>query len=161
MRLEPLFIRLANGSVTYTDVVDSLLATTTHEPSKEIAMKAKEVSVDLSVFKRDFGSMLQDLIDNGINQTLINYVNSYMKPSLEEIVESSNGGRTGEKRSIIIKAADAPWIEAIVCYNLCLFIKAYGIKEIKQCAVCKKFFTNKGKYAVYCSDMCKGSRSQR
>lgn len=161
MRIEPLFVRFANGSVTYRDVLDSLLSSTTHEPSKEIATKAKETAVDLSVFRKDFGNMLQDFIDNGINQHLINYVNSYMKPSLEEIVESSNGGSTGEKRYIIIKAADTPWVEAVVCYNMCLYIKAYGVKELKCCAVCKKFFTNKGKYAVYCSDTCKGSRNQR
>ena len=158
MRQEPLFVRFANGTVTYSDILDSFLASSTHEPSKAIAMKAKETSVDLSVFKKDFSSMLRDLIDNGINQQLINYVNSYMKPSLEEIVESVAAGRAGENRFVIIKAGDAPWVEAVVCYNLCLYIKTYGIKEIKQCAVCKKYFTNKGKYAVYCSDACKGNR---
>jgi hypothetical protein len=158
MRSEPLFVRFANGTVSSLDILGSLIATTNHEPSKNIAEKAKELVVDLSVFRKDFCSMIQDLIDNGISQQLINYVDSYMKPSLEEIVDSSNGGRTGERRYVIIKAEDAPWIEALVCYNLCLFIKAYGVKEIKQCYTCKKYFTNKGKYAVYCSDSCKGSK---
>jgi hypothetical protein len=159
MRTEPLFIRFANGQASAVDILDSLLSTTTHELSKDIAFKKKDDLPDLSIFRKDFGNMLRDLIDSGINQQLINYVNSYMKPSLEEIVESSGGGRAGEKRHIIIKAEDTPWIEAIVCYNLCLYIKMYGIREIKQCAVCRKFFSNKGKYATYCSDVCKGSKS--
>ena len=157
MRQEPLFVRFANGQVEHPDILESFLSSSTHEPSREIVLKAKESSADLSLFRRDFSNMVRDIIDNGVNQHFINYVNSYMKPSLEEIVESSNGGRTGEKRFVIIKAGDTPWIEAAVCYNLCLYIRAYGTKEIKQCKVCKKYFSNKGKYAVYCSDACKGS----
>lgn len=157
---EPLFVRFANGSVSYTDILDTVIASTMHDPTREIASKAKDTAADLSIFKRDFSNMVQDLVDNGTNQQSINYINSYMKPSLEEIVESTADGRTGEKRYVIIKAADAPWVEAVVCYNLCLYIKAYGIKELKRCAVCKKYFTHKGKYAVYCSDLCKGSKNK-
>jgi hypothetical protein len=157
MRQEPLFIRFANGQVSATDIIDSFLSTTEHPLSKDIGTKAKGRLPDLSVFKNDFKNLLLDLIDNGINQRLINYVDSYMKPSLEEIVESSGEGRTGERQYIILKAEDTPWVEAIVCYNLCLYIKAYGYRELKECPVCKKFFSNKGKYAKYCSDSCKGT----
>jgi len=160
VRREPLFINYLNGQMTALDVVDSFVAETTHEPSKAIAQKIKEHLPDLSAFKNDFKGCLLDLIDNGINQRFINYVNSYMKPSLEEILQSSGGGRTGESQYIIIKAEDTPWIEAMVCYNLCLFIKAYGFKEIKQCATCRKFFSYKGKYAKYCSDACKGLKHE-
>jgi hypothetical protein len=98
-----------------------------------------------------------DLIDTGISKRLINYLNDYMKPSLEEIVEGGSNSRAGEKRQIILKAKDTPWIEAIVCYNLTLYIKMYGIAEIKRCPICSKFFSHKGKYAKYCSDACKSS----
>ena len=58
---------------------------------------------------------------------------------------------------MILKEKDTPWVEAIVCYNFCLYIKMYGISEIKLCPVCSKFFSHKGKYAKYCSDACKTS----
>jgi hypothetical protein len=70
-------------------------------------------------------------------------------------VEGGGGSRAGEKRWVQIKAEDAPWVEAVVCYNLCLYIRMYGIKELKRCPKCQKFFSNKGKYAKYCSDICK------
>jgi hypothetical protein len=158
MREEPLYVRFANGLDDSRSIARSFLAVSQHEPSRQIAQTVLEGSLDLVPFRNDFKSMLQDLIDNGVNQRLINYVDSYMKPSLEEMVESTLTARTGEKRHVNIKSADTPWVEAVVCYNLCLFIKAYGIKEIKRCATCLKFFTNKGKYAVYCSEECKKDR---
>jgi hypothetical protein len=78
-----------------------------------------------------------------------------MKPSLIEYVESDNIGKVGENRYISIKEEDTPWFEAIICYNLCIYIKVYGIKAIKQCPVCNKIFSTKGKYAKYCSESCK------
>jgi hypothetical protein len=158
MKTEPLFVRFANGTISYVDVIDSFISSTDHESSKAIAQKARDTPVDLSVFKKDFSSMICDLVESGVNQQFINYVNSYMKPSLEEIVDTKGGGRAGEHRYVIIKAEDAPWVEAMLCYNLCIYIKMYGIRELKQCKVCKKFFSHKGKYAAYCSDFCKGTR---
>jgi hypothetical protein len=158
MRQEPLFIRFVNGQVSAVDIVELFLSSTKHQQSIEIATRLKDKSPDISVFRNDFKNLLMDLIDNGVNQRLINYVNSYMKPSLEEVCESSGGGRAGESQYIFIKAEDTPWVEAIVCYNLCLYIKAYGFRELKLCPVCKKFFSNKGKYAKYCSESCKGNK---
>jgi hypothetical protein len=155
MKQEPLFIKFANGEVNILDVLERFLSTTQHEPTKKIIEKAKDTLPDLSVFRKDFAGALMDLIESGINQHFINYVDSYMKPSLEEFVEGSGGSRSGEKRWVQIKAEDAPWVEAVVCYNLCLYIRMYGIKELKRCPKCMKFFSNKGKYAKYCSDICK------
>lgn len=155
MRREPLFIRFANGLVNAQEIVVSFRDNTHHTESKAIASTLLEDPPDLTVFKKDFKKALCDIIDNGINNQVINYLNSYMKPSLLEIVDGGGKNRAGEIRQIILKAADAPWLEAIVCYNLCLYIKAYGIQELKLCPVCKKFFSNKGKYSKYCSEPCK------
>lgn len=158
MRREPLFIRFANGISGAEDIISSFLAATEHKPSIEIAERALENIPDLLVFKKDFKKALVDLIDNGINNQFINYMNSYMKPSLMELVEGSGSNVTGEKRGIYLKEEDTPWVEAIVCYNLSLYLKVYGISQLKRCTVCHKFFSNKGKYAKYCSEACKGNK---
>ena len=160
MRREPLFVRFANSEANASDIIQSFLSNSEEEKSNKIAEKAANSIPDLNIFKRDFQEALEDLIDSGVNQRFINYVNSYMKPALTEYVEGSGGSRSGEKRWISIKEEDTPWIEAIVCYNLSLYIRMYGLKEIKRCPVCRKFFSNKGKYAKYCSDPCKGRGSK-
>lgn len=156
MRREPLFIRFANGLTEPEEIILSLLENVKHKKSIEIAKKSLDSPPDLNVFRRDFKRALTDLIDNGINNQFINYLDSYMKPSLLETVK--DGDRNiSERREIFLKAEDTPWIEAIVCYNLSLYLKIYGINELKKCAVCEKFFSNKGKYAKYCSETCKAS----
>lgn len=154
MKKDPLFIRFANGDAGAQDVV-SALSESDHKFTAETAGKALENLPDMSQFRVDFKKMLADLIENGVSRRIVNYVDSYMKPSLEEFVESIQGGRAGEKRKVAIKAADTPWPEALLCYNMCLYLKMYGIRELKRCPVCKKFFCHKGKYAKYCSDNCK------
>jgi len=160
MRVEPLFIRYANGSASTESIIKSYLSIVEDGNSKEIAEAALISIPDLTMFRRDFRNCIDDLIDNGINNQFINYVDSYMKPSLEEYIEGSNASRTGEKRRVIIKAEDTPWIEAMVCYNMSLYIRVYGISEIKHCPNCGNFFSHKGKYAKYCSDICKGNASK-
>ena len=157
MRDEPLFIKFLNGQVNHIQVIDMVLNSSEDDRSRSIAESKKESDVDLSIFREDFKKAVIDLIDNGINQRVINYVDSYMKPSLEEFMDTNPGSRSGEKRHVSIKAEDAPWIEALICYNLCIFIKVYGFQDIKQCATCGKFFSHKGKYAKYCSEVCKGT----
>jgi len=155
MRDEPLFIKFLNGQINHTHIVDTVINTSKDQRSKDIAEGKKGENVDLSLFREDFKKVIVDLIDNGVNQRVINYIDSYMKPSLEEFLEPNRGSRVNESRYVSIKAADAPWLEAVVCYNLCIFLKVYGISDIKQCATCGKFFSHKGKYAKYCSDPCK------
>ena len=147
-RIEPLFVRFANGDSTTMDVLKAL-EDCKDEKTKEIVSKALENPPDLSVFRADFKNMLSDLAENGVSRRVINYVDSYMKPSLEEFMEGVSS-RSGESRWVAIKADDTPWPEALVCYNMCLYLRVYGIREFKSCATCGKFFTNKGKYAKYC-----------
>lgn len=158
MRVEPLFVRFSNKVTGADGVVKSFINNTEHSKSINIAREALDNVPDLSVFRKDFRNALEDLIDNGINGQFTNYLNCYMKPSLSEVLEGDGRNTTGEKRWVIIRDADAPWIEALICYNLTLYIKAYGFKELKKCPVCTKFFTNKGKYSKYCSELCKGKK---
>ena len=151
MKREPLFIRFANNLINEKQIIESFLAENKDEKSKVIAEETLTSPPDLFIFKRDFKNLLTDIIDNGINKEAINYIDSYMKPSLEEILDTKNG----DYRYVILKTKEAPWVEAMLCYNLVLYIKAYGLKEIKQCPVCNKFFTTNGKYAKYCGDICK------
>jgi hypothetical protein len=155
VRDEPLFIKFLNGQVNQEQIIDSVIGSSKDQRSKDIAAAKMGAMIDLSIFREDFRKVVGDLIDNGINQRVINYIDSYMKPSLEEFQEPNQGSRMNESRYVGIKADDAPWIEAIVCYNLCIFIKVYGFKDIKQCTSCGKFFSHKGQYAKYCSDVCK------
>lgn len=156
MKIEPLFIRVANRKVGALEVIQSFIQSSQDDISIKIAKDCLDNLPDISMFIKDFSEVLEDLIDNGINQRLVNYLNSYMKPSLSEVLDTSGGSRAGESRYIFLKDAKAPWVEAIVCYNLSLFIKAFTFSTIKKCPVCSKFFTNKGKYSKYCSDSCKG-----
>lgn len=158
MRREPLFVRFANMQINTDGVIKSYISISEHSKSISIAEEALENIPDLSVFRKDFSNALEDLIDNGINRELINYLDCYMKPSLSEVLENEGRNLTSEKRWVIIKDKDAPWVEATLCYNLTLYIKAYGHSELKRCPVCKKFFTNKGKYAKFCSDSCKDKK---
>lgn len=148
-KIEPLFVRFANGEASAEDVIGAM-SSSKDAKTKEIVSKALTTVPDLSVFRTDFKSMLSDLAENGVSRRVINYVDSYMKPSLEEYVEGAGTTMAGEARWVAVKADDAPWPEAVVCYNMCLYLRAYGIKELKQCPTCKKFFTNKGRYAKYC-----------
>lgn len=160
MRREPMFIRFINGEVSAVDIINSFLSMTQHRESKNIAEEACGNPPDLSLFRRDFKKAVNDVIDSGLNNIFINYVNSYMKPSLLEVVDNSNQGRASERREVFLKEEKTPWVEALVCYNMSLYIRVYGISEIKCCPVCNKFFTNKGKYAKYCSEICKKSKAK-
>jgi len=161
MKIEPMFVRYANGQIDEKYIINSFIKSSDNEKSKEIAKKIRDEIPALDLFKRDFINALEDIIDNGINNQFINYINSYMKPSLEEYTEGSGASRTGEKRWVIIKEEGTPWIEALLCYNLTLFLKVNGLQDLKKCPVCTKFFSHKGKYAKYCSETCKGQSGNK
>lgn len=155
MKIEPLFIQIANKKSGALDIVQSFISSSKDTESLNIARETLNNLPDISMFMKDFKEALEDLIDNGISQRFINYVNSYLKPSLCEVVDSRGNG---ESRYIYLKDARAPWVEAIVCYNTLIYMKAYGFSAIKKCSMCGVFFTDKGKYAKYCSDLCKSKK---
>jgi len=157
VKKEPLFVRFINREVDAKGIVSSFLELSEDKKSIEIANKILQDTPDLDLFRRDFSNCLEDIIDNGISRNIINYMDSYLKPSLLEMTDSGSYSKISDKRWVTIKEEGTPWIEALVCYNLAVYIKAFGLAELKRCPVCGKFFSHKGKYAKYCSDTCKGS----
>ncbi len=154
---EPIFIRFLNGNVDEKSVLNTFEENCQDDFTREVIQEKKDNLPNLSVFRQDFSNAVKDLTENGVNSYFVNYVNSYMKPSLEEFVEEKSHQSTGmEKRWVKIREKETPWLEALICYNLCLYVKAFSSNTIKACKQCQKFFTHKGKYASYCSETCKG-----
>ena len=152
----PLFIRFANDQVSKEEIIDGLIEATKDEATREIATQAKESDYDLSQFREDFREMLVDVIANGVYHPAANYVNSYMEPSLLQHMEESSTSSTGtQKRWVSVRRKDAPWVEALVCYNFSLFVKLYSHRKIKVCPNCKSFFVNQKFDYKYCSETCK------
>jgi len=161
MTRSPLYLRFANRELDAEQVVTGFIRSTQDEASKAIATDLLEVKgiYDVEDFREYFRNCLKDLIDNGAIPAVTEYLNAYMSSSLEEVGGHVGRGSYGtSSRYAIIKDAEAPWVEALVCYNLCLYIKGYGLEELKSCKTCGKFFCDKGKYATYCSEGCKSRK---
>jgi hypothetical protein len=124
----------------------------------QTAMKAQENPPNLDTFKKELREAVTDIISEGLAEEFAAFANNYMEPSLVEDVESSDN-KQGQNisREARIRDENSPWVEGLICYNLCLYIKAFGLESLKKCRICSKFFNHKGKYAVYCSDACKAS----
>jgi hypothetical protein len=160
MKREPLFLRFVNSTADAADIARSLVEGSKDEATVEVASKVlqNEEFGDLKQFRADFANMLEDLIDNGPIPPVRQYLTDYMEPSLSEYANDSAVHNTGmTDRWVSIKDPEAPWMEAIVCYNLCMYLKGFGGKDLKRCPVCFNFFNHKGPHAVYCSQVCKQS----
>ena len=160
MSSRPLFMRFLNGKADSSDIARSFLSSTKCEESQGIIQEFldSETEYPLDQFRSDLTACLKDILDQGVDEPIRRYFTDYMKPSLLEYNADSSIGRTGfEDRWVGIADKEAPWIEALVCYNLLMYIKAFGTKSLKRCPVCEDFFGHKGKYSVYCSDRCKNS----
>jgi hypothetical protein len=153
----PLFIRFLNNELFSEDLL-AIFARSTDSHTAQIAMKAQDNPPNLDRFKKELKEAVTDIISEGLAEEFAAFANNYMEPSLVEDVESSNTA-LGDNISRVARIRDenSPWVEGLICYNLCLYIKAYGLDSLKKCRVCSKIFNHKGKYAVYCSDACKAS----
>jgi hypothetical protein len=159
MKTTPMFIRFVNNDIGAQQVAASLASSTGDEESREIAekMTAGEGLYDVERFRDDFGNCLVDFIDNGPVPPVIQYLDAYMA-SIEEVVDHEGRGSYGTtSRYAQIRDPEGPWVEGLVCYNFCLYLKAFGKDELKRCPTCGRFFAHKGKYAKYCSEDCKRS----
>lgn len=141
-----------------------MLLSFSHSPdpvTSQAAADALESPPDLTEFKTEITEAVIDLVKDGPGEEFAAFVNHYMKDSLEEDATSKKTDQ-GENisRTARVKDPEASWVQGFVCYNLCLYIKAFGLQSLKQCKVCKKLFDHKGKYAVYCSDGCKKNKGQ-
>ena len=162
MILEPLCVRVANGKAGLLDVAAVLSRSSDQQTAAAASFVASGESTypfDFQTFAMDFRSMMKDVAENGIlhNTVARDYLNSYMASSLVEDSIDTSHKKSGEvSRTVRILDCNEPWAEGLVCYNFCLFVASGGIPTLKSCKKCGSFFTNKGKYASYCSDRCKG-----
>jgi hypothetical protein len=149
----PLFLRFINREVGFTDMVRSF-ANSPNPHTSEIAMRA--VPIDLEPFRNEIEGAVRDIIKTGLGEEFKAFVNHYMEPSLieEQVITQGNLGENRVQMATI-KDETAPWVQGFICYNLCLYIKAFGLEDLKACKSCNKLFSHKGKYASYCSDGCK------
>lgn len=154
----PLFLKFINREIDFTSIL-SAFANSPDKRTSEIAVKAMENPIDLDPFREELEGAVRDIISKGLGEEFKSFVNHYMETSLAEEYTTTKGP-LGEGRVQIatIKDENEPWVQGFICYNLCLYIKAFGLQDLKACKVCNKVFSNKGKYALYCSDQCKNEK---
>lgn len=154
MNKDPLFLRFINNDIDVTGMLMSF-SRSKDKKTADAAQIFLKNPPDLSEFKKELIEAVEDIITEGLDDGFKVFVNHYMS-SLEEDVDIKDTPR-GENRSQVARVSDekGPWVQGFVCYNLCLYIKAFGLEDLKKCKICGRFFAHKGKYAVYCSDLCK------
>jgi hypothetical protein len=153
----PMFLKFMNREIGVIDLLTSF-SRSTDTKTANAAVEAMKRPPDLEEFRKELGDAVSDLIDKGLSEDLKAFANNFMG-CLEEDVETSDTP-LGENRSHVARVKDdtGPWVQGFICYNLCLYIKMFGLDELKKCRVCGKVFAHKGKYAVYCSDGCKSKK---
>jgi len=157
----PLFLRFINAEVTVFEMLQSFVKSPDSNTSEAAAIAMKNPP-DLEDFRTEMKDAVTDIIADGPGAEFAAFVNNYMEDSLEEDVQTAKGERgQNVSRSARVKEGATSWIEGFICYNLCLYIRAFGLMSLKKCKVCSTFFNHKGKYAVYCSDSCKAERKNK
>ena len=150
-----MFLRFINRKSSVTDLLVSFSRTENQETLNAVN-KVMGSPPDLESFRKELEDAVRDIVRDGPGPEFKAFVDHYMEPSL---VEKKVLHRTprGDNRSQVayVKDENAPWIQGFICYNLCLYIKAFGLDSLKVCKVCDTVFSHKGKYAAYCSDACK------
>ena len=160
MEKDPLFLRYVNDEI---DVMGMLLSFSRSKDSKTSSLAKDTINnpPDLTEFKQELKEAVDDIVTEGLDEGFRAFVNHYMSCLEEDVAIKETP--LGENRSQFARVGDVegPWVQGLVCYNLCLYIKAFGLQDLKKCKVCGKLFAHKGKYALYCSDPCKkkGSNS--
>lgn len=151
----PLFLQFINKEVGVLDLIN-LFSKSEDRLTQEACAAAREEPPDLQEFHKEMLDAVNDIVKDGMDEEFSAFVNNYMEESIVEDLETSKG-TTGENvsRTARVKDPTAPWIQGLICYNLVLYIKAFGTSCLKKCRICGKLFANKGQYAIYCSDSCK------
>jgi len=153
---EPLFLRFVNKEVGVFDLLHSF-SKSPDLLTQNAIQSALSSPPDLESFRTELTDAVRDIITTGIGDEFKAFVNNYMAESLEEDVQTADS-KFGESisRSARVKDPSAPWIQGFLCYNLCLYVKAFGLEKLKSCKTCGKFFINQKKFeALFCSDSCK------
>lgn len=153
---EPLFLRFINKELGVSDLLYSF--SKSPDPlTLDAVQKATQTPPDLDSFRIEITDAVRDIVTVGIGEEFKAFVNNYMAESLEEDVQTADS-KFGESISRMARVKDpsAPWIQGFLCYNLCLYIKVFGLEKLKVCKTCGKFFINQKKFdALYCGNSCK------
>ncbi len=150
-----LFLRFINREVSVVEMLQSFAGSNDLYTAKAAA-KIMDSPPDLESFRSEMKDAVTDIIKEGLSSEFAAFVDNYMKDSLVEDMETDIGERgKNVSRWARVKDDTKPWVKGFICYNLSLYIRAFGLQSLKKCKVCSKFFDHKGKYAVYCSDLCK------
>ena len=155
----PLFIRFINKETSVTGMLKSF-SKTGDKKTSQIALKVLLDPPEMDEFRKELEEAVRDLVKDGVGEEFKAFVNHYMSTSLEEFTEETTTP-FGENRSQTASVRDEkePWVEGLLCYNTSLYIKAFGLGALKICKICGKLFCHKGKYAVYCSELCKSKKN--
>lgn len=160
MSKNPMFLRFLNKETSVTELLMSFSKSGDNKTAT-VAQKTLENPPDIEDFRKELQEAIDDLVKEGVNEEFKAFVNHYMEVSLEE---DRNTEKTPLGKNVSfsarVKDENEPWIQGFICYNLCLYIRAFGLEELKKCKVCGKIFAHKGKWAVYCSDVCKSKKNQ-
>lgn len=159
MARDPLFLRFVNKKASIQEMLSSFSSSTNDEYTLSAIKKALVNLPNLDNFYEEFVEALTDVIREGVGEEFISFVNHYMESSLVED-RIAQDGQFGDNISVTVRVKDdeSTWVEGLICYNLSLYIKAFGLENLKKCRICDTFFNHKGKYAVYCSDVCKNKK---
>jgi hypothetical protein len=152
----PLFIRVVNKQACARDIALGMIDSSRDDKSREIASLVAEQNPELDLFVGDLVELLRDIISNGVSPTVRHYLNSYMSSSLlMHNAQDASGNTVIDKTYLSIISEDTPWLEAIVCFNLSIYIKSTGTTKLKECPVCSRFFVNGKMDYKFCSESCK------
>jgi len=160
LETNPLFIKFLNwkGDKNYIETLLTNLSNNFEEESDKKIIKDKLSNLtddflnSLSDFQKRFKAYVNDLISSKtISEEFLLWLDNTFK-YVEEKVETYIND---EIRKIKIKSPEGRWFEAICCYNFIMTFNYFGLNIIKTCPVCYSYFSNKGKYARYCSNSCK------
>ena len=158
---DPLFLRFINKKIGVFDLLNSY-ASSLDPLTAETARNAMEDPPDLDEFRKELEDAVRDLAKEGLGEEFKAFVNHYMEPAITQVM---NNTKTpfGENRSHLayVKDPDSTWIQGFLCFNLSLYIKAFGLDNLKSCRTCATIFANKGKWAVYCQDVCNPKKKKR
>jgi hypothetical protein len=150
----PLFLRFINRKIGVFDLLNSF-ASSPDPLTAETARNAADNPPDLEEFRQELEEAVRDLSKEGLGEEFKAFVNHYMEDSITQITENKKT-TFGENRSHLayVKDPDSTWIQGFLCFNLSLYIKAFGLDSLKTCKTCGTLFAHKGKWAVYCEDTC-------
>jgi len=153
---EPLFVRYLNGEIGILEMMDSFSRMTEDTYTLKAIENARTAFPDMSGFKEELKGAVLDIMNKGLDEAFKFFVNHYMESSLAEDIKTAKSS-LGDNitRTARVKDENETWIQGLICYNMSLYIRAFGLDNLKMCRICQRFFSNKGPYAIYCSDSCK------